>query len=71
MMTSGIISEMIDLRAKNEVFQHYPERKKELFETLLQELEDHALMCAAITVRKKICNHLMQEDYITSFEICS
>ena len=52
-MTSGIFSEMIDLRAKYEVFQHYPERKKELFETLLQELEDHALMCAAITVRKK------------------
>ena len=54
MMKNGIISEMIDLRAKNEVFQHYPERKKELFETLLQELEDHALMCAAITVSKKI-----------------
>ena len=71
-MTSGILSEMIDLRAKNEVFQHYPERKKELFETLLQELEDHALMCAAITVRQKyVIIWGMKINYNTFFEICS
>ena len=47
--TSGI-SEMIDLTVKNEMFQRHPEEKKELFDTLALELEDHALMCAAITV---------------------
>ena len=47
--TSGI-SEMIDLTLKNEMFQRHPEEKKELFDTLALELEDHALMCAAITV---------------------
>ena len=46
--TSGI-SEMIDLTLKNEQFSRHPEQKKELFDTLAQELEDHALMCAAIT----------------------
>ena len=51
--TSGV-SEMIDLRIKAETFQRHPDQKKVLFETLQQELEDHALMCAAITVNINI-----------------
>jgi len=50
--TSGI-SEMVDLTLKNETFQRHPEQKKELFDTLAHELDDHALMCAAITANNE------------------
>lgn len=47
--TSGV-SELIDLRAKLETFHQDKEAKRTLFNTMMAELEDHALMCAAITV---------------------
>ena len=50
--TSGV-SEMIDLRLKVEGFKATAaaDEKKAFFDMLSRELEDHALMCAAITVR--------------------
>jgi len=50
--TSGV-SEMIDLRVKAETFQQNPEEKKKLFDTLAHELDEHALMCAAITANSE------------------
>ena len=52
--TSGV-SEVIDLEAKSGVLRSAEsEEKKALFKSLVDEIEDHALMCAAIRVRKSI-----------------
>lgn len=49
--TSGV-SEVIDLEAKSAVLRSAEsEEKKALFRTMTNEIEDHALMCAAIKVR--------------------
>ena len=48
--TSGV-SEVIDLEAKSAVLRSADsEQKKLLFKTMANEIEDHALMCAAIRV---------------------
>ena len=48
--TSGV-SEVIDLEAKSSVLRNpESEEKKVLFKTMGHEIEDHALMCAAIKV---------------------
>ena len=48
--TSGV-SEVIDLEAKSSVLRNpESEEKKVLFKTMVHEIEDHALMCAAIKV---------------------
>ena len=48
--TSGV-SEVIDLEAKTSVLRTpESEEKKALFKTMGREIEDHALMCAAIKV---------------------
>ena len=48
--TSGV-SEVIDLEAKSGVLRSAEsEEKKALFKTMVDEIEDHALMCAAIKV---------------------
>ena len=52
--TSGV-SEVIDLEAKSGVLRSAEsEEKKFLFKTMVDEIEDHALMCAAIKVGKSI-----------------
>ena len=52
--TSGV-SEVIDLEAKSGVLRSAEsEEKKTLFKTMVDEIEDHALMCAAIKVGKSI-----------------
>ena len=52
--TSGV-SEVIDLEAKSGVLRSAEsEEKKVLFKTMVDEIEDHALMCAAIKVGKSI-----------------
>ena len=49
--TSGV-SEVIDLEANSAILRSADsEDKKSLFKTLTNEIEDHALMCAAIKVR--------------------
>ena len=49
--TSGV-SEVVDLEAKSSILRSADsEEKKSLFKTLTNEIEDHALMCAAIKVR--------------------
>ena len=48
--TSGV-SEVIDLEAKSAVLRSAEsDEKKALFRTMTNEIEDHALMCAAIKV---------------------
>ena len=48
--TSGV-SEVIDLEAKSAILRTAEsEQKKALFKTMGNEIEDHALMCAAIRV---------------------
>ena len=49
---SSGVSEVIDIEAKSAVLRSVDsEEKKTLFQTLASEIEDHALMCAAIRVR--------------------
>ena len=65
--TSGV-SEVIDLEAKSGVLRSAEsEEKKALFKSLVDEIEDHALMCAAIRVRKSIIlltRHTQYTHYI-------
>ena len=45
------MSEVIDLEAKSAVLRSAEsDEKKALFRTMTNEIEDHALMCAAIKV---------------------
>ena len=64
--TSGV-SEVIDLEAKSGVLRSAEsEEKKALFKSLVDEIEDHALMCAAIRVRISII-YLLGTLNTTSF----